>query len=133
MLVYELYRHSPFAYRGGHSLYRAMAHVPGHEHAGHAGFEPIRVATGIPARGTPPLVYQVGPRENEAGAVAREHAVNPLRVGLRADENKERAGGQNLRFARRRVGNGDALQFARSLHACDVAVVKHFDIWGPVD
>jgi len=91
----QLHGGGSFAHSGGDPLHRPVAHVTGDEDTWDAGFEQERIAVERPARRPVPIAAQSGqvrPGQNKTMTVSLDDAGEPLRVRLRADEDKERMG-----------------------------------------
>ncbi len=86
----ELHCNRAFAHARGNSLHRTVADVARSEDAGDARFRPIRVTVQRPPLGTLPVAQEIGSGKDKATFVALHHARQPIRVGLGANENKER-------------------------------------------
>jgi hypothetical protein len=84
------------AHRRRDALDGLLAHVAGHEDAGHARLQPVGVALQRPAPGALAVPHQVGAGEDEAVVVALDDAGAPIGVGHGADEDEQGGGRHRL-------------------------------------
>jgi hypothetical protein len=86
--VHEHDGHRAFPYRRRDSLRRLGPHVAGHEHAGDAGLQVVRLAVKRPAGF---FLGEVRARQHEAALVAFQHAVQPAGPRRRPNEDEQLA------------------------------------------
>lgn len=97
--MHQASRNCPFPHRRGNTPDRGVSNVAGRKDAGDARFEQERVALEPPTLCALAIPGQILTGENEAGAIAFDHARHQLRMRDGANKEKQRRGGYSLQRA----------------------------------
>ena len=106
----ELHCHGAFAHAGRHPLHRTVTDVARGEDARDARFRQERVTVQRPPPRALAVAHQIGSCEDEAALVALHNGREPIRVGLSANEDKERVGRNSVGVAAVHAVNRDGFQ-----------------------
>ena len=109
----ELHCNRAFAHARCDPLHRTVADVARGEDARDTGFRPIRVTGQRPSLGSLSVAQEISSGEDKAALVALHHARQPIRIGLCANEDKERVRGYPFSFAAIPAVNGKGFEVLR--------------------
>ena len=107
MLVDQFHCNRAFTNSSRHAFDRTMAYIPGGEDSRHAGLQVERITLWLPPRGTPALIHQVLPGEDETHPVAFHDIRYKVRAGHGADEYEQCGNLPGFCFACAAVREGD--------------------------
>src|SRR5215213_3080312 len=134
VLMDQPHCHRALAHRGGAPLDRAAAHVTRGEDSRHASLQEKRLPrTFLPVVLIERRIVQLPTCQYEAALVEFDGTFDPSRVGLRADEDKERPRPKSPACARAVVLDHDPLQAVFSHEFSDLRAGEQLDVLGGCD